>query len=297
MNRNLRGVICTLLSGVFWGLSGACSEYLFTNYDMDSRLLTVIRLLVTGVTLTLLTLLLHRERFVGILRSRSDALQLAAFGLFGLMFSQYSYLTSIKHSNSGTATVLQYVGPVLVVAYVCLRSKRRPTRIEATAIILAVLGTYLLATHGNPRTMVLTPLGLGWGLISAVSVAFYTLLPEKITPKWGSMTVSGMGMLLGGIVMSLVVQAWEIPFSLDLKGFFALASVVVLGTVFAYTMYLQGISDIGPMKASMLASVEPISATLFSVLWLKNSFQLMDFLGFICIITTIFLLTGNSEEK
>ena len=296
MNRNPRGITCTLLSGVFWGLSGACSEYLFTNYNMDSRWLTVCRLLVTGIVLSLLTFVFHRDRFVGILTTKTDALQLAAFGLFGLMFSQFSYLTSIMHSNSGTATVLQYVGPVLVVAYVCLRSKRKPTKIETTAIFLAVLGTYLLATHGNPKTMVLTPIGLGWGLLSAVSVAFYTLLPEKITPKWGSMTVSGLGMLLGGIVMSLVVQVWTIPVSLDIKGLLALSGVVVLGTIFAYTMYLQGISDIGPMKASMLASVEPISATLFSVIWLKNSFQLMDFLGFICIITTIFLLTGKSDK-
>lgn len=294
MNRNLRGITCTLLSGVFWGLSGACSEYLFTNYNMDPRWLTVCRLMVTGIVLTALTLVLHRDRFVGILSKRADAMQLVAFGLFGLMFSQFSYLTSIKYSNSGTATVLQYVGPVLVVAYVCLRSKRKPTKIETAAIFLAVLGTYLLATHGNPRTMVLTPLGLGWGLISAISVAFYTLLPEKIAP---SMTVSGMGMLLGGIVMSLVVQVWKIPVSLDWKGLLALAGVVVMGTIFAYTMYLQGISDIGPMKASMLASVEPISATLFSVIWLKNSFLLMDLLGFVCIITTIFLLTGKSEEK
>ena len=250
-----------------------------------------------SIVLTALTLLLHRDRFIGILSKRADAMQLVAFGLLGLMFSQFSYLTSIKYSNSGTATVLQYVGPVLVVAYVCLRRKRKPTKIETAAIFLAVLGTYLLATHGNPRTMVLTPLGLGWGLISAVSVAFYTLLPEKIAPKWGSTTVSGMGMLLGGIVMSLMVQVWKIPVFLDWKGLHALAGVVVLGTIFAYTMYLQGISDIGPMKASMLASVEPISATLFSVIWLKNSFMLMDLLGFICIITTIFLLTGKSEEN
>jgi len=69
------------------------------------------------------------------------------------------------------------------------------------------------------------------------------------------------------------------------------------GTIFAYTMYLQGISDIGPMKASMLASVEPISATIFSVIWLKNAFELMDFIGFVCIITTIFLLTIKPKDN
>ena len=297
MSRNLRGVFCTLVSGIFWGFSGACSEYLFTYYQMNSGWLTVVRMLTAGSVLSAVVLAGSRGRALRIFREKRDLLRLAAFAVLGLMFSQYAYLTSILHSNAGTATVLQYLGPVMVMAYVCCRSRKLPTGKESAAIVLAVLGTYLLATHGNPSTMVLTPQGLIWGLLSAVSLATYTLIPEGIIPKWGSMTVSGFGMLGGGIVMALAVRVWSIPVSLDIRGWLAVSGVVIVGTILAYTMYLQGVADIGAVKASLIASVEPVSATLFSVFWLKNSFQPVDFLGFASILATVFLLTKKSEAK
>ena len=46
----------------------------------------------------------------------------------------------------------------------------------------------------------------------------------------------------------------------------------------------------GPVKASMLAATEPLSATVFSALWLGTAFSWTDLIGFACIISTIFLL-------
>lgn len=110
----------------------------------------------------------------------------------------------------------------------------------------------------------------------------YTLLPDRIIPKWGSIVVTGYGMLIGGIVLALLVQVWKIPVSLDLKGWLAVGGVAVLGTLVAYTMYLQGVADVGRVHASMLSSIEPVSATLCSVFWLHTSFQLIDLVGFLC---------------
>ncbi len=295
MNKNTRGILCTLLGGAFWGFSGACGEYLFTNYQVASAWLTTVRMLGAGVVLTTFSLLTKRGRALDIWKVRVDAAQLVIFALLGLAFSQYTYLASIDHSNAGTATVLQYLGPVLIMGLVCLKNLRLPTWKEAVAVVLAVGGTFLLATHGNPKTMVLSRQGLMWGLLSAVSLALYTLLPAKIIPKWGSMLVTGWAMLLGGIAMALVSKVWTIPVSLDLYGWLAVSGMVVMGTLLAYTMYLQGVADIGGVRASMLASVEPVSATLFSVFWLGTQFMWIDLAGFVCIMATVFLLAKKEK--
>lgn len=295
MNKNTRGIFCTLLGGTLWGLSGACGEYLFTNYQVDSAWLTVMRMSCAGVVLMAFSLLRLRGKVMDIWKVKRDAFQLVLFALLGLMFSQYAYLTSINYANAGTATVLQYVGPVLVMAYVCLRGRRKPNFREGICIVLAVGGTYLLATHGNPNTMVLSKEGLFWGILSAISLAFYTLIPAKIIPKWGSILVTGWSMLLGGIVMGSLIQVWTIPVALDAKGWLAAGGVIILGTVFAYTLYLQGVSDCGAVRASMLASVEPLTATLLSVIWLGNNFMWIDLVGFVCIIATVFLLAKKEE--
>ena len=295
MNRNTRGIICTLLGGTFWGFSGACGEYLFRNYSVDSGWLTTVRMLGAGAVLTLIALFTKRESAVGVMKNRRDALQVVLFALLGLMFSQFTYLTSIDYSNAGTATVLQYLGPVLIMMLVCVRGKRLPNCREAVAVVLAVGGTFLLATHGNPKTMVLSKEALFWGLLSAVSLAFYTLLPAKIVPKWGSIPVTGWAMLLGGIAMALATQVWKTAPVLNAYGWLAVGGMLLMGTILAYTLYLQGVGDIGGVRASMLASVEPVSATMFSVFWLGTSFQWIDLLGFVCILTTVFLLAKQEN--
>ena len=71
----------------------------------------------------------------------------------------------------------------------------------------------------------------------------------------------------------------------------ALAGVVVVGTAIAFGLYLQGVSMIGPLKGSIMGSVEPVSAVVISVFWLGTRFTLPDFLGFALILGAVFVLT------
>ena len=64
----------------------------------------------------------------------------------------------------------------------------------------------------------------------------------------------------------------------------------------AYSLYLKGISEIGPVKASMLASVEPVAATLFSFLWMGTHFEFIDVAGFVLILATVFLLSKKPNK-
>lgn len=295
MNRHVRGVVCTLLGGTFWGFSGACGQFLFSKNAVSSQGLTVMRMLGAGSALVLFSLLTKRDALKRMFTTKTDARRLLIFALFGLMFSQFAYLTAISHSNAGTATVLQYLGPVFILVLVCIKGRRLPNAPEAIAITLAVLGTFLLATHGSIDNMVLSPSGLCWGLLAAVSLACYTLLPGDLIPKYGAIPVTGCAMLIGGCVLSLLVRVWNIPFNLHGADWLAAGGVVIVGTLLAYTLYLQGVSDIGAVKASLLSSVEPVSATLFSVLWLGTPFALMDLAGFVCIMATVFLLSNKKE--
>ena len=71
--------------------------------------------------------------------------------------------------------------------------------------------------------------------------------------------------------------------------------MVIIGSVLSYTLYMQGVKDIGGVKASMIACIEPVSAVLFACLWLKSEFILIDILGFVLILSTVFIL-GKRES-
>lgn len=71
----------------------------------------------------------------------------------------------------------------------------------------------------------------------------------------------------------------------------------MIGTALAFTLYLQGVSDIGSVKASMIACVEPVSATIISALWLKTKFTGIDIVGLIAILTAVLLLSKKDNSR
>ena len=188
---------------------------------------------------------------------------------------------------------LQTLNLVLIMLLTCLRGHRPPRPVELTALVLALAGTFLLATGGDIRHMTLSPQGLFWGLAAAVAVVGYVMLPRGLMTRWGRAPITAMGMLIGGIAVNLAARSWTFGVHLPFRGWLAAACIIVLGTIVAFSLIMQGIQDVGPVKASMLAATEPLSATVFSALWLGTAFSPTDLIGFACIVSTIFLLAKS----
>lgn len=295
-SRQTLGIFFTLSGGICWGFSGACGQYLFTNYQMPSDYLTCVRMILSGLILAVICLFTSRRNMVAIWKNKADILRLLAFSVFGLLFCQFTYLTTISYSNAGTATVLQYIGPIFILVADCIIQRKPPQPIEIIAMALALAGTFLLATHGHPGSLVLSREALIWGLLSAVALALYTTLSYHIAKKYGSQVVMCYGLLIGGFLFALVPGTLSQGVSLNGDGYLAMAGIILVGTVLAYTIYICGVSYIGPVRSSLFSSIEPVSATLFAVLWLHTQFQPIDLLGFACILSTIFLLAYRKTQ-
>ena len=298
MNKTLKGIIFTLIGGISWGFCGSCGEFLFKFRNFNPNWVSCVRLPLAGIILFLLAFAKDKKAVFNIFKVKKDVVTLIAFGIFGLLISQFGYLTTISHSNSGTATILQYTAIAMILIVVCLKSRRLPNLFESVALLFALCGTFLIATHGNFGLMVISKECLLWGLFAAVGVVCYSIIPEKILQKYGSTAVSGYGMIIGGIVLNLFLRPWQYSVTLDLSAFLALCGVIIIGTVVAFNLYLIGVSLIGPVKAGMVAAIEPVAAAVFSALWLKTTFSAIDIIGFILIISTVFLINiPNKKEQ
>lgn len=295
-SKQVKGILCTLFGGICWGFSGTCGQCLFTYKNIESGWLTMVRMILAGIILITINIIRRDRRLIEIWKHKKDILRLVTFSLCGLLVSQYTYLTAISFSNAGTATVLQNLNPVMIMILVCAVKRKMPDKIEIFCIILALSGTFLISTHGKLNTLSISSQGLFWGIMCAVGAVLYSLIPGKIISKWGSMVVTGYAMLIGGIVFGLCSGYFRKQVCFDKETVLGVLAISVIGTAMAYSLYLKGISEIGAVKASMLASIEPVAATLFSFLWMGTYFELIDLLGFIMILTTVFLLGKKPEE-
>ena len=291
--KHMRGILCTLIGGISWGFSGACGQLLVQHSQVSSLWVTMMRMLCSGITLTLFNIISKRKTAFQILKHRKNIVGLALFGILGILASQFTYLQAISYSNAGTATVLQYMGPIFIIIYVCITTMRLPDRFEIISFLLAFTGVVVLATHGDFTSLTLSKECLFWGLLSAVSLMLYTLLPQRLMSEYGALLTVGYSMLIGGLFLLIILRPQFTQISYD--AFWALSGMIFVGTVFAYTLYLQGVSDIGGVKASMIACVEPVSAAIISCVWLGTEFQIIDIVGFILILSTVFILAKSKK--
>lgn len=291
-----KGVILAVTAAILWGISGTFGQFLFQERNINVEWMITIRLLASGgLLLAIASAKAHADLF-SVWKNRKDGIQLIVFGITGMLTVQYTYFAAIKHSNAATATVLQYIGPILIAAYLALKYQRLPNRKELIALLLAVTGTFLLVTHGRLGSLSISGLALFLGLASAVALAVYTLQPIRLLNKYQPVVVIGWAMVCGGLVFCFVRPPWDVTGIWDFQTYLYTVLIIVFGTLIPFTLYLHAVRLVGGQKASLLASAEPLAATLLAVYWLQTPFILPDWIGSICIVSTVFLLSRDGKS-
>lgn len=287
-NLYISGVFYAFFGGIFWGFSGACGQYLFMYKNVDPVWLTGVRLLGAGICLFVLMIIKQKRGIFKIFTNKSSLFQLMIYSFFGLMLCQYTYYETIKHSNVAIATILQYTAPAMIMILACLWYKKLPSIKEFFALICASIGLFLIATHGNLDKLAIDIYPFTIGMISALCVVIYSISPININKKYGTLVTLSWGLLISGIIFFVASNSYKVLQITDIYSFLGVCGVIFFGTILAFSFYMRGVDIIGPTKASMIASIEPISAMIFSYFWFGVKFVLLDYIGvFLILLCTI----------
>ncbi|PRR77812.1 putative inner membrane transporter YicL [Clostridium liquoris] len=291
----VKGIVLAITGAMLWGVSGTVAQYLFQEKGFSAEWLVVIRLLVSGIILLVYSLIKGDKNIWKVWKTKHDRFSLVFYGIVGMIGVQYAYFAAIKYGNAATATILQYLSPVIITCYLAIRTRKMPNFREITAIALAMLGTFFIITKGDINSISISKLTLFWGIISAFAAAFYTLYPRYLLARWGSILTAGWGMLIGGIAFSFIHQPWDFTGEWSIGSIAAVIFVVLFGTIIAFCCYLQSLKYIKPTEASVLDSMEPLSAAFLSIVWLKVPLSIAEWFGTICIISTVIILSRAKE--
>lgn len=292
-----KGILLTLAGATCWGISGCFGQYLFLEKNMTAEWLVAIRLVVAGFLVVAIGLVKEKEKMFTIFHDKQDTIKLLIFSFFGMMLCQYTYFAAIERSNAGTATVLQALNAAIVLGYVCIKGKRKPNRMELLAIGLALAGVFLLSTGGDIHNMALTTTALCIGLTSACCVASYNIQSPYLMNKYGVYVIVGYGMVIAGAIMVPVVQPWKEIYAIDAGLLIGLFGVVIVGTAVAFSLFLKGISIVGPFMGSLLGTSESVVAVGVSALFLGAAFSIVELIGFVFVLSMVYLLSINSAKQ
>lgn len=293
MSRTKKGILLTILGGVFWGLSGVSGQYLFTEKEITPQWLVTMRLIMSGVIMIVVTAGSKKDKkyLFEIWKNKGDVLRLVVFSLLGMAACQFTYFVTIEKSNASTATILQYTAPVFIMVYFAVKNRVLPKLNEFCSLVFVVLGTFFIVTHGSLNDLAISKEAFVWGIVSAFNVVIYNIMPVKLMNKYGTGSVLGWGMLIGGVLMTAISKPWEIPGVWDIGTWIGLFAVIIGGTVLSFSLYLEGVRLIGASKASLFVSSEPLTSAVATALFMKTAFKFMDILGLFFILSGVGFLS------
>lgn len=292
-NKKFAGVLCGIMTGVCWGLSGVFSQYLFENTQMQSDWFVAVRMLVSGLCMLIFSLITKREEIRLLFEDKRDLVRCIFSGVIGTMMFQFACYGAVQRSNAATAIVLQYLCPIMVMIYICVKRHKIPEKYELIALALAIAGIFLISTHGNINELIISKEALIWGIGCAFFMMLGTILPEPLYDRYSTQTITSIALFCGGIVAGIMINPVKNPPVLDYKAGAVFLVAIVCGSIIAYFVYGIAIKQIGSKRASLFACSEIPSATILSVFLLGNHFTLMDLVGFTLIGSTIFILSAR----
>lgn len=297
MSDHAKGAFLTMFGGACWGVSGCVGQYLFTRQGMDSTWLVPIRLGLAGLILCAWYGARNWRQLVDPWRTARNARDLVIYGLAGVSCCQFLYFLTIQLSTAGTATILQDLSPILILGVACLMDRRSPRPFELLSVLLALLGVFLLTTHGSLTNLAVSPAALVSGLASAVCVVIYTMWPKNLQKQYPTPMLQGWAFLMGGAAFSLIFRPWQMHYRTTAMGVLGIAAVVLIGNVLAFSCYMSGVKLIGPAKSSLFSFAEPVTAAIISTLVLGSPFTAWDALGFVCIFLMLVLLSLSGSRE
>ena len=199
----------------------------------------------------------------------------------------------MQYSNPATATVLQYTSPVMIMILCLFLDKKLPRIIDILVLIAVVAGVFLMSTHGDIHTLAISQKALILGMIAAVTIVFYTVWPVSLLREFGSPSVIGWGMFLGGIMLAPFSKFWVLSGKWDGYTVILVGIVIIFGTVCAFTCYLKGVMYLGPVKSSLFSCMEPLVSTILTITVLHQTFAMADLVGIAVIIISVTSLAVN----
>lgn len=282
------GPALIILAGCFWGSMGIFVRRLST-YGFNSVQIVTIRLTLAALMFCILLFFKDRSGFRISLR---DIPLFLGLGVGSVLFFAVCYFTAITMMPLSTAAILLYTSPIWIMLMSLLFFHEKLTGKKVAALLLAFAGCVLVSGISG-EGMTLTGLLIGLG--SGIGYGLYSILGTVALRRYSPYTVTTYTFLFAAAGALLICHPADMlsKFSAaPAKGsLFLLCLLTALVTaVIPFLAYTLGLRSVEASRAGILATVEPMVATLIGLIVYGEPLTVSSGLGIILILAAVILL-------
>lgn len=280
------------LAALFWGLSGGIGGVLIAN-SWDPLVVSFYRGAI-GLLFVFVWLLL-RSTDHGFKNFQlwfwSIVAGLGIAGNFGF------YFVSISEGSVAVAATLMYCAPVFVYLVSFALKLERPTTLKWVAIAVVMIGIVLLTEVYDVNASSVTTFGVITGLLAGISYALFIFGFKYAAPHGSPQATLTIAFAVLVFILVWPADSGQIAEATGTSNWPLFAALGVLGAGLSFVIYVIGLNYTAPAVASIVAMVEPVTASLFGVMILNESLDALQVFGMGLILLTVTALSFYSSAR
>ena len=288
MNRRdtLTGTLLVVISAISFGALPLFAHFAYHDGVTPVSLL-FLRFTIAGVLMVLLAVA-RRERFP----TGRMLLGFALMGGIGYVGQSYTVFKALTVADTGLVVLLLYLFPAIVAGLSAIFLRERLSAQQLAAIAIALVGTGLTV---GPRLEGRT-LGVVLSIAAAVIYSVYIMVGNRLLRGAPPISSSAVIMCGAALVFGVLALSDGLTLPTSVKGWSGVLGVAIVAGVVAITTFLAGLKLIGATKASVLSTVEPVSAVALAALFLGEPIRPTTIAGGALIILGVLLLSRKQPS-
>lgn len=278
-------VLLVLAAATMWGCIGIFVRHQ-NALGFDAKQITSVRCLTCSLLILMWILVTDRSKLK---IKRNDFGWFLANGILSIYIFNTAYQAAITLVSLSTAVVLLYTAPAFVMLMSVLFFHEKFTWVKGLCLVLCIGGSALVS--GIAGGMELNLPGVGLGLVSGIGYALYSIFSSVILKKYHPFTNIFYTFLIAGIAGVLTSDAAG-TFRMmagSAEAFLWMVSGGVVTGFLAYAAYTTALQYMNASKAAILASLEPVVATLVGIFVYGETVTLTGGIGILMVFLALVL--------
>ncbi|MGU3432058.1 EamA family transporter [Actinomycetes bacterium M1A6_2h] len=299
MARQHTGLLFAALSAVAFGVSGPFAKAL-TQSGWSPEAAVLVRVVGGAVVLLPFVIAARRHAFSALTRRFGSVM---FYGVAAVAGAQVAFFNAIQHLSVGVALLLEYLAPVLVIVWVWITSRRRPTTGTLVGAGVALIGAAVVLDVGNGAAF--DVVGVLWGLLAAVCLTVYFVVSASESDPVDPFVLTAAGLTIGGLTVGgcaalglVSLRFSDAPVQVsghETSWMVPAVTLAVVSAALAYILGIVGSRKLGAGTASVVALVEVVCAVVAAFLLLGESITMVQLCGGVAILGGVALVQLSSS--
>ncbi|MBM7663464.1 drug/metabolite transporter (DMT)-like permease [Bacillus mesophilus] len=284
---NKLAFIMIAVGASLWGIIGFFVTYL-NVVGFTPTQIVAIRALSASFFLVLYVLIMNRSLFK---INVADSSYFIGTGIFSIVLFNWFLFSAIEETSITIASILLYTAPAFVTILSRILFKEFLTPRKMIALFITLVGcSFVIGVFPNNEESI-SLYGFILGIGSGFFYALYSIFGKFALKKYNSLTVTVYTFLFAAIAITPFSGIWSVLYLFtDLKVWMYVIGLGFLSTVLPYLFYTKGLNTVESSTASIIATIEPVVASLIGFLLFREQLVLWQYIGIVFVITAVIVV-------